>query len=204
MQKYVVIGTGGHANSIVDLIQSCGDAVEYFVGIKSEMAHDKGIPTVDFLEISNSSPKLKFVFGIGDFTIRNRVFKELNLSNHVLKFPSLIHPTSYVSKSANIANGTVVFANSYVGPNSKIGKFCILNTGTSVEHDCSIGNQNFLGPGTILAGKVITGDNCFLGMGSLVSDGISIGSDSVIAANSFVNENIPCNSFAAGTPTKLS
>jgi sugar O-acyltransferase (sialic acid O-acetyltransferase NeuD family) len=203
VQKYVVIGTGGHANSILDLIQSCGGAVEYFVGSQNEMTQHRGIPTVDFFEISSSSPKLKFVFGIGDYKIRNRVLKEMNLSKHVIKFPPLIHPTAYVSKSATIANGTVVFANSYVGPNSRIGKFCILNTGASVEHDCMIGNQNFLAPGSILAGKVKIGDNCFLGMGSLISDGISIGSDSVIAANSFVNGNIPSNSFAAGTPAKL-
>lgn len=203
MQKYVVIGTGGHANSILDLIQSSGDTVEYFVGINNEGVQHKGIPTVDFSEVNNFSSELKFVFGIGDYKIRNRVIMEMNLSNQVLRFPPLIHPTAYVSKSAAIANGTVVFANSYVGPNSRIGKFCILNTGASVEHDCSIGNQNFLAPGTLLAGRVIIGDNCFLGMGSLISDGISIGSDSVIAANSFVNENIPSNSFAAGTPTKL-
>ena len=203
MQKYVVIGTGGHANSIFDLIQSSGDTVEYFVAINNESVQHKGIPTVDFSEVNNFSSELKFVFGIGDYKIRNRVIMEMNLSNQVLRFPPLIHPTAYVSKSATIANGTVVFANSYVGPNSRIGKFCILNTGASVEHDCSIGNQNFLAPGTILAGRVMIGDNCFLGMGSLISDGISIGSDSVIAANSFVNENIPSNSFAAGTPTKL-
>ena len=203
MQKYVVIGTGGHANSILDLIQSSGDTVEYFVGINNENVQHKGIPTVDFSEVNNSSSEFKFVFGIGDYKIRNRVIMEMNLSNQILRFPSLIHPTAYVSKSATIANGTVVFANSYVGPNSRIGKFCILNTGASVEHDCSIGNQNFFAPGTILAGRVIIGDNCFLGMGSLISDGISIGSDSVIAANSFVNENIPSNSFTAGTPAKL-
>lgn len=203
MQKYVVIGTGGHANSILDLIQSSGDTVEYFVGINNEGVQHKGIPIVDFSEVNNFSSELKYVFGIGDYKIRNRVIMEMNLSNQVLRFPPLIHPTAFVSKSATIANGTVVFANSYVGPNSRIGKFCILNTGASVEHDCSIGNQNFLAPGTILAGRVIIGDNCFLGMGSLISDGISIGSDSVIAANSFVNENIPSNSFAAGTPTKL-
>lgn len=203
MQKYIVIGTGGHANSILDLIQSSGDTVEYFVGINNEKVQHKGIPTVDLSEVNISSSAFKFIFGIGDYKIRNKVLTEMNLFNHVLKFPPLIHPTAYVSKSATIANGTVVFANSYVGPNSRIGKFCILNTGASVEHDCSIGNQNFLAPGAILAGTVITGDNCFLGMGSLVSDGISIGSDSVIAANSFVNENIPSNAFAVGTPTKL-
>ena len=203
LQNYVLIGTGGHATSILDLITSNGNKVQYFVGFNSDVKNFKGIPIVDISEIGNLPVDLNFVFGIGDFEIRNKVLEEIKLSNQVLKFPPLIHSTAFVSSSADIGLGTVVFANAYVGPNAKIGNFCVLNTATSIDHDCLIGDQNFLAPGTILAGGVTTGEKCFFGMGSLVSNNISVGRSSVVAANSFVNENIPSNSFAAGTPAKL-
>lgn len=203
MQIYVLIGTGGHATSILDLITSNGGKVQYFVGFNSEVNNLKGIPIVDISQIGNLSIDFNFVFGIGGFEIRNKVLEEIKLSNPTLKFPPLIHPTAFVSSSAEIGLGTVVFANAYVGPNTEIGNFCVLNTATSIDHDCSIGDQNFLAPGTILAGSVATGEKCFFGMGSLVTNNISIGRSSVVAANSFVNENIPSNSFVTGIPAKL-
>lgn len=203
MQKYVVIGTGGHANSILDLIRSTGGRVEYFFGIEDTVYQHKEIPVFELTKFKQFSSDYKYVFGIGDFTIRNRVFKEMRLDEQNLNFPPLIHPTAYVSNSASVGDGTVIFANSYIGPNSNIGKFCIVNTGAIIEHDCHLGDQNFLAPGTILAGNVTINNLCFIGMGSLISDGVSIGSESVIAANSFVNESISFGSFAAGTPAKI-
>jgi len=203
LKNYILIGTGGHATSILDLITSNGNKVQYFVGFNSNLKNLKGIPVVDISEIGNLSMDFNFVFGIGDFEIRNKVLEKIKLSNPALIFSPLIHSTAYVSSSADIGLGTVVFANAYVGPNTKIGNFCVLNTATSIDHDCSVGDQNFLAPGTILAGSVTTGEKCFFGMGSLVSNNISIGQSSVVSANSFVNENIPSNSFVTGIPAKL-
>ncbi len=202
MQNYVLIGTGGHATSILDLITSNGNKVQYFVGFNSDVKNFKGIPVIDVSIIDNLSKDLNFVFGVGNFDIRNKVLEEIKGSNPSLHFPPLIHSTAFVSSSADIGLGTVVFANAYVGPNTKIGNFCVLNTATSIDHDCSIGDQNFLAPGTIIAGRVTTGEKCFFGMGSLVSNNVSIGQSSVVAANSFVNEKILSNSFVTGTPAK--
>lgn len=203
MQKYVIIGTGGHAMSIQDLITNEGGEVKYFIGHDETLSDVKNIPVLSVNEMQKLPVNINLVFGIGNFAVRNKVLKEVGLVVPDSRFPPLVHSTSYVSKSAKLGFGTIVFAKAYVGPNSTVGKFSVLNTASSIDHDCLVGDQNFVAPGVIFAGGVKTGHNCFIGMGSLISSQISLGQNSVVAANSFVNENIPNNSFAAGTPAKL-
>lgn len=203
MQKYVIIGTGGHAKSIQDLITNDGGEVKYFIGFDEGLSNVKNIPVLSVNEMQELPVDFDLVLGIGNFEIRNKVLEGIGLVFPDSRFPALVHSTSYVSKSAKLGFGTVVFANAYVGPNSKVGKFSVINTAASIDHDCLVGNQNFVAPGVIFAGGVKTGHNCFIGMGSLISSQISVGQNSVVAANSFVNENVPDNSFAAGTPAKL-
>jgi sugar O-acyltransferase (sialic acid O-acetyltransferase NeuD family) len=203
MQKYIMIGTGGHANSIFDLVKNNGHEVKYVVGFTEGKQYFENIPVIKLEDLKNFSSEYKLLLGIGNFEIRNRVLEEIYLLKMDFKFPSVIHSSAYISKTTSVGSGTVIFANAYVGPNSSIGNFCVLNTNVSIEHDSLIGDQNFLAPSTTLAGNVATGEKCFFGMGSLISNNISIGSNSVIAANSFVDRNIPENSFAAGSPAEL-
>ena len=203
VEKYIVIGTGGHANSLLDLIRSGDNKVEYFVGFENKIDTFQQIPVIRMNDIKKLPSKFKFVLGIGDFEIRNRILNEINLLLPAISFPPMIHKTAYVSNTASLGFGAVIMANAYVGPRSKIGDFSVLNTNTNVDHDCTIGNLNVLAPGTILAGCVLSGEKCFFGMGSLISNNISIGSNAIIAANSFVNSDIPNNSFVAGSPGKL-
>jgi hypothetical protein len=99
LQIYVLIGTGGHATSILDLITSIGGEVQYFVGFNSEVNDLKGIPVVDISQIGNLSIDFNFVFGIGGFEIRNKILEEIKLSNPALKFPPLFtQPLSYLNQ----------------------------------------------------------------------------------------------------------
>ena len=198
-----MIGTGGHANSIFDLVKNNGHQVDYVVGFSQGKQYFENIPLIKMEDLKNFSSEYELLLGIGNFKIRNRILEEIYLLKMDFKFPPLFHSSAYISKTARIGRGTIVFANAYVGPNSSIGNFCVLNTNVSIEHDSSIGDQSFLAPSTTLAGNVATGEKCFFGMGSLVSNNILIGSNSVIAANSFVDRNIPENSIAAGSPAEL-
>ena len=203
MERFVIIGTGGHANSILDLVHDSGNKIDYFVGFDNNIAFFQDIPVVGIKDINNLPLNYKFIFGIGDFKIRNRILMELPLNEISSRFPPVIHRTSYVSTKARIGNGTVIFANTYVGPNTTVGTFCVLNTNVTVEHNCSLGDYNSIAPSTTIAGGVTTGSKCFFGMGSLISNNVSIGSESIIAANSFVNESVPENSFLAGNPAMV-
>ena len=53
-----------------------------------------------------------------DPTIRSKAFTIL--SNKNADFLNLIHPTSYVAKTASIGNGVIICPFAYVGTNAKI------------------------------------------------------------------------------------
>ena len=68
---------------------------------------------------------------------------------------TIIHPFSWISPSAQIGAGTVVFGGVVVNANSRIGENCILNTSCSVDHDGNIASHVHLCPGVRLAGNVM-------------------------------------------------
>jgi len=201
VKKYVVIGTGGHADSIVDLLTTSGHKIDFFIGFDKSLKTHKNLPVININEVKDLDYNL--ILGIGDYKIRNEILSKLPIEEKNLQFPPIVHAKSFISNEAIIDDGTIIFANTYIGPNVKIGKFCLINTGTIIEHGCTIGDLNVFGPQVTLAGSTITGSKCYFGMGALVSDNISIGSESIIAANSFVNVSIPSNSFVTGTPARV-
>ena len=202
MEKFIVIGTGGHANSIIDLITGLGGEVDYFVSFREGKELHLGKPTLSPNDLGKQNRKTNLVFAIGDHKIRKLVYKKMSLQKIVNCFPPLVHQTSYVAPGVTLGYGTVVLGNAFVGPNSKIGNFSILNTKSSVDHDCNIGDFNILSPSVTIAGTVSTGSDCFFGMGSLISNNLSIGKSSIIGANSFVKESVPMDSFFAGSPAR--
>ena len=202
MTKFVIIGTGGHARSILDLVYSSGNRVDYFLSSEENLRDFQGFPVFGLERIELLNRRQKFIFGIGNFKIRNSVIKTLELDKLSDNFPILKHESAFVSKTAKLGNGTIIFANSYVGPYTSVGKFSIINTNSVLEHDCTVGDYNVISPSTTIAGKVVIGSNCFFGIGALVSNNISVGSNSIIAANSFVNSPIQAGSFVVGTPAQ--
>ena len=202
MDKFIIIGTGGHANSILDLISGLGGEVECFVNFESDIKSHLGKPTISINDLNKFNYKFSLVFAIGDPIIRKRAYKEMSLQKMINYFPPLVHKTSYIAPGAKLGYGTVLLGNVHVGPNSQIGNFCILKTKSSIDHDCEIGDFNILSPSVTIAGTVSTGAECYFGMGALVSNNLSIGPRSTIGANSFVNDSVPMDSFFAGSPAK--
>jgi sugar O-acyltransferase (sialic acid O-acetyltransferase NeuD family) len=202
MDKYIVIGTGGHANSIIDLIVGQGGEVECFVDFDSDVKSHLGKPVVTINDLSKFNYKSNLVFAIGNPVTRKQAFQDMSLQKLTKNFPPLVHKTSYIAEGVKLGFGTVLLGNVFVGPNSQIGNFCILNTKSSIDHDCQIGDFNILSPSVTVAGTVLTGPECYFGMGALISNNLSIGAKSTIGANSFVKDSVPANSFFAGSPAR--
>ena len=139
--------------------------------------------------------------GIGDSLLRSSWFDHLQSLGFQL--PVIIHPSAWISPSAEIGCGSVIFAQSAVQTNVTIGSAAIVNTSSSVDHDVNLGDFVHICPGVHLAGEVRVGDHSLVGIGSSVIPQITIGSGVTIGAGSSVVTDIPDLVTAVGVPASV-
>ena len=194
MPKYIIVGSGGHARSLLDTIGNI-ESAELFVLSHPDVPTNFGATLISKSIAIQNQDDFSFVLGIGKRSIRNRLIAELLNVISIERFPPIIHPTAYVSKSAQIGFGSQILGQAYLGPNAVVGNFALVNTRVVIEHDSIVGHQSVLSPGVIVAGSTVIGKNCFVGMGAKIANDISIGSGSTISANIFVSRDLQETSF---------
>jgi UDP-perosamine 4-acetyltransferase len=118
------------------------------------------------------------------------------------ELPTLCHPKSHVSVSAQIGRGSQIFEGVVVKHNSVVAAGCILQAGVIVEHDCLLGPGAVLAAGAILGGRVRLDQGVFVGLGSILRDGIRVGESAVIGMGSVVVENVPAGVTVLGNPAR--
>lgn len=210
MKKIIVIGSGGHARVVADIILTrekelkedlkiIGFLDDNFKNLKYNNIFN--IPILGELSIINNLDKEDyfFIIAIGNNIIREKISRTYN----ELKYYTAIHPKSIISRNVEIGEGTVVMPNVVINPNSNIGKHCIINTSSVIEHDNKIGDFVHVSPNATLCGGVHVDNNSWVGAGSTVKQQIYIGENVIIGAGSVILKNIERNIVVAGIPGKV-
>lgn len=207
--KIVLLGGGGHAKVIIDLIRMNDN---YKIAGILDSRLDNGSKVLDIpvigaddalVDLYNSGVTTVCI-GVGsvcDNSIRKRLFEKIRQIG--FSVPALVHPQAIISKTAKISDGVQIMAGSVVQANTFLGENTIVNTGAVVEHDCNIGKHVHICPGTVISGGCIFGDSVFIGAGATVIQGIKIGSNSIVAAGAVVVENVPDNTKVMGVPARM-
>src|SRR5688500_18187488 len=115
---------------------------------------------------------------------------------------TVVHPFSWISPSARIGAGTVVFGGGVVNADTEVGESCILNTDCSVDHEGSIGSHSHWGAGARVAGAVRSVQRTRMGSGSECIPGIVIVSAVSVGAGSIVVRDLTEKSRAFGNPAR--
>ena len=206
MTRLFIIGAGGHGKVIADTASYTKQWSEI---VFLDNRYTQGLSKVATWPVIGHSedyrPLLKstdaILVGIGSNIVRETVLSELLIQN--LNVPNLIHPTAYVSSTATIGTGTVIFAQAAVNVDAQIGMGCIINTSASVDHDCILGDFCHISPGAHLAGGTKIGSRSWLGVGSVTKQLIEIGHDCTIGAGAAVVQNVYNDSTVMGVPARL-
>ena len=194
MSKSIYIyGASGHGLVVADVAKSCG--YEDIVFLDDD--NSKGFLTFDDIKENRD---YYIAFGIGNNQIRAELYKKVRENG--FSTPTLIHPSSIISPSARIEEGTVVMPNVVVNAKAYIGKCVILNSSCVVEHESIIGDFVHISPKVSIAGDVKIGDFTHIGIGSSIIQCLEIGKNSIIGAGSVVVKNIPDFKKAYGNPCK--
>ena len=139
--------------------------------------------------------------GIGDAKTRLHWLEQLDKVGY--ECPCLIHPTAWVSPSASLGSGSVVFAQAAVKAQASIGSGVILNTGCSVDHDVQLADGVHICPGARLAGEVRVGARSWIGIGASVIQQVRIGADVTVGAGAAVVSDLPIGVTAVGVPALI-
>mgnify|MGYP002677613388 FL=1 len=206
-RKLILIGGGGHCKSVIEVAESAGYEIKGILDMPDEVGKEvlpghKVIGTDD--DIPQYVDECNFVITVG--FIKNPALR-IKLYNKVKevggKLATIIASTAYVSKYAEIGEGTVIMHHAFVNAGAKIGDNCIINTFANIEHDAEVGNQCHISTGTMVNGECKIGENCFIGSQSVCANCIEIASDIIVGAGSVVRKSIRVKGIYAGNPAIL-
>ncbi len=191
MNKVVILGAGGHALVISDIVKASGDKVVAFLD-DDENSTIRAGGISDYIKY----PDCKFSIGIGNADVREK------LSQLKVDWHTAIHPSAIVSPSVNIGEGTVIMPNAVINARAVVGKHCIINTGAIIEHDNIIGNYAHVSVGAKLGGSVNIGYKTWVGIGATIKNNTKVCSNCIIGAGATVIKDIQNAGTYVGIPAK--
>tara|TARA_B100001123_G_C15229965_1_gene994742 strand:- start:516 stop:1130 length:615 start_codon:yes stop_codon:yes gene_type:complete len=199
MEKILIIGAGGHAKSVIDVVESTKKYKIIGLIDNNTKINNKKIFKYEILG-SNKDLKImrktcKFaIVGIGQIKSAQKRINNFELLKKLrFQIPKIFSTTSYISKNTIVGDGTVIFHGVYVNAGASIGDNCIINTRSIIEHDVKIGNHCHVSTGATLNGGVILGDNSFVGSGAVIKENVKIGKNCIVAAKSFLKKDLEDN-----------
>ncbi|MGH9611840.1 MAG: acetyltransferase [Bryobacteraceae bacterium] len=202
-EPIVVLGSGGHAKVIIDILQSVGGweimgcvspaQGKSVLGIR--VAGDDSI----LPHLLKSGVRNAFV-AIGDNYLRQKIANHARTIGFCL--PNAVSPRAIVSQYVKLGCGIAIMPGAVVNADTRAEDFAIINTGATVDHDCVIGSWAHIGPGANLAGEVHVGQGAFVGTGARVIPKRCIGDWTVVGAGAVVIRDLPAQSVFAGVPAR--
>jgi len=204
VKKLVIVGAGGHAKVVVDILVSSGRGTDVLGFVDDDAAiHGQrraGLPVLGALETLRESD-VALVMGIGHNGARRRVFERARSLGYDIV--SVVHSTAVIAPRCQLGTGVVVMANVAVNVDSNIGDNVVLNTACSVDHDCVIAAHSHIAPGAHVAGNVSIGAETLVGIGAVVIPGRRIGARCIIGAGAAVVDDVADDSVAVGVPARV-
>jgi len=187
MRPLLLLGCGGHARSLIDLIEAEGQwSIHGLVGLPNQVGSNVlGYPVVGTDE---DLPNLRAVcqsavLALGqlpDPALRQGLATLLEqLGFHC---PVLISPNAVVSRHAQLGAGTVVGHGAIVNAGAVVGAYCTLNSCSLIEHDAQLGDHCHVSTGALVNGGVLLGSGCFIGSGAMLREGLQLPAGTVISA----------------------
>ena len=198
-KNVIIVGAGGHAKVIADIVRKSGDNLIGFLDDHKEpgSAFFDGFILGD-TESYGEYPDAQFIIAIGNNAIRESISKKMES----VPFYTAIHPTAVIGEGVTIGEGSAVMANAVVNAAATIGAHCIINTAAVVEHDGKVGNFVHISPGAALAGTVSVGERTHIGIGAKVIQNIEICADVLVGAGGVVTKSIPSSGTYVGVPIR--
>ncbi|MBR6134413.1 acetyltransferase [Candidatus Saccharibacteria bacterium] len=200
-KNVVIIGAGGHAKVIADIILLSGDNILGFLDDNEEKQNSEVYKSYKVIGKISDAEKYKendFIIAIGDNHTRETIAKE----HQGLNWYTAVHPNATIADTVKIGDGTAIMAGVVINADSEIGNHCIVNTSSSIDHDNIIDDYVHISPGAHLAGKVFVGQYSWICAGATIINNINIRDDVIVGSGATVLKNLSVAGTYVGTPAR--
>lgn len=209
MTPLLILGAGGHAREVLELVRCLNDLVPTFEVLgfvdddPNRQGRDvKGLPILPRDAALRQLPVGgQVVLALGSSVARRRAASWLDAAG--VSSPILVHPRAWVGRNVALGPGTQVAAGAMVSTDVTVGRHVIVNQGSSVAHDVALDDFATLAPGVRLSGAVRVGEGADVGTGAVVIQGLTIGAWSICGAGAVVVSDVPANTTVVGVPAKV-
>lgn len=203
MKKVILVGGGGHALSLLEMIPN-HDIFLGYCDCKETLAMPLQYLGTDEDVLANYAPSDYEVLHAVVYTSDVNLHLRAKLIDKFKEYQgaTVIADTAIITNNSKIGEGTTVMHKAVVN-RAVIGRHSIVNTGVIVEHGVSIGDNVFLGTSSVVCGDTKIGDNVFIGAGSIIRDGITICDNTIIGMGAVITKSITNSGIYMGTPAKF-
>lgn len=207
MENIIIIGAGGFALEIVDLIHSINMVKKRYniYGLLDDKKKEFLFKEYKIIGKINDYKKFQsysFVIAIANPQLREDIY--LKLKNINLKTPNLFHPKTEISKKALIErnSSTIINFDVQLCAGVELKECVIVDSKSYIGHETILNSFVTIYPGVKISGKNIINRKTEIGLGSNIIQGLEIGSNSFVGAGSTVIKDIRPNVIAVGIPCK--
>jgi len=201
MKDVIICGTGPHAREMAEIVEQVnrvtstwnllGFALPEAVAGRPVEALN-GYPVLNAQTVLQTHPDARFAPAYG---------------SDVSGLPpdrmvSLIAPTAFVSRTARIGPGCVIYPNCFVGLHAVLGRRVFMLGGSVINHDCRLADHVTVCSGVTLAGFVHVEAGGYLGQACTIRPNLRIGRGSLIGLGSVVVADVAPNTVVAGNPAR--
>lgn len=207
-REIIIIGTGGHAKLLVDIVEESGNyKIVGFTSKESEEGTFCGYPLLgdDSVLVDHLKKGVEYVaLGVGAFK-NNRLRKEIfeRTKDLGFKVATLIHPSSTISRSAIIKEGAVIFSGVIINNHVEIGQNTIVATGSTIDHESVVASHVLVSAGVTIGAYTKIEEGVLCALGSKIVSGVQIGKDILIGAGAVVVRDISAKGTYVGIPAKI-
>jgi len=206
LPSVIVIGGGEHARVVIEVLRA---AARYrLVGFVDPDPGDETRRRFGIARLGDESalaghPGALGLLGFGALRARQRRPEAVTrLGPRLAGWATALHPTAWVSPTAEIGEGTVVMAGVIVQTGARVGRHCVLNTGSIVEHDVVLEDQAQVAPRVTLGGGVRVGAMAYIGLGAVVRDHVVVGSEATVGMGAVVVRDVAEKARVMGVPAR--
>ncbi len=207
-KKIYVLGAGGHASVLVDILKQNEFAISglFSPDIDFEREVLSGIAIFENEDeiFKSSNDAIQIVNGLGSLPgseLRTKLYDKFSEKGY--SFLEVISKQAIISEFATLGKGVQVMPGAIIQAGAVIGDNSIINTGAIIEHDCIIGAHNHIAPGVTLSGQVKTGDFVHIGTGANVIQSVTIGDKAIISVGANVTKDISLEGTVFGAKAKI-